>query len=110
MRIATSTIYEQQATSIDTLSAQYQLVGHQLSTGKSLNAPGDDPTIIGQDLTLRQTIAGQTGDVSNDGAAQNELTFVDSTLSSLTQVLQQARSLTVAAATDIIPNGPQRQA
>jgi flagellar hook-associated protein 3 FlgL len=109
MRIATSTLYEQQATSINNLSSQYQLVGHQLSTGKSLNAPGDDPTVVAQDLTLRQTIAGQQGDVSNASAAQNELTFVDSTLSSLTDILSHARSLTVASATDIIPNGAQRQ-
>src|SRR4029077_3749467 len=102
MRIATSTLYDQQATSIDNLSAQYQQIGQQLSTGKSLNAPGDDPTVIAQDLTIRQTLAGQSGDVSNASAAQNELTFVDSTLSSLTEILGKARSLTVGSATDML--------
>jgi len=109
MRIATSTIYNQQVTSIDNLSASYQTLGHQLSTGKSLSAPGDDPTVIGQDLTIAGTIAGQNGDVTNATAASNELNFVDSTLSGLTDILSNARSLLVSSATDVIPNGVQRQ-
>ena len=109
MRIATSTIYSNQITSIDNLSANYQNLGQQLSTGKSLNAPGDGPTVIGQDLTIAGTIASENGDVSNASAATNQLNFVDGTLSSLTNILQQARSLTVSSATDVIPNGAQRQ-
>ena len=108
MRIATSTIYNDQTASIDNLSAQYQSIGQDLSTGKSLNVPSDDPAQISQDLTLTNTINQENGDASNAVAAQNELTFTDSTLSSLTSVLQTARSLAVEGATDIIPNGTQR--
>lgn len=108
MRIATSTIYADQTTSIDSLSAQYQSIGQDLSTGKSLNVPSDDPAQVSQDLTLSNTIAQENGDASNAVAAQNELTFTDSTLSSLTNLLQTARSLAVEGATDIIPNGTQR--
>lgn len=108
MRIATSTIYSDQTTSIDALSAQYQSIGVDLSTGKSLNVPSDDPSQVSQDLTLTTTIAAENGDASNASAATNELTFTDSTLSSLTSLLQSARSLAVEGATDIIPNGTQR--
>src|SRR5580700_722309 len=108
MRIATSTIYENQIASIDNLSAQYQSIGQDLSTGKSLNVPSDDPAQISQDLTLTSTIASENSDASNATSAQAELTFTDSTLSSLTSVLQSARSLAVEGATDIIPNGTQR--
>jgi flagellar hook-associated protein 3 FlgL len=108
MRIATSTIYSDQTASIDSLSAQYQSIGQDLSTGKSLNVPSDDPAQISQDLTLTNTINQENGDSSNAVAAQNELTFTDSTLSSLTGLLQTARSLAVEGATDIIPNGAQR--
>jgi Bacterial flagellin N-terminal helical region len=93
MRIATSTIYDNQIQSIDNLSAQYQSIGQDLSTGKSLNVPSDDPSQISQDLTLTTQIASENGDASNATAAQNELTFTDSTLSSLTSLLQTARSL-----------------
>jgi flagellar hook-associated protein 3 FlgL len=108
MRIATSTVYDNQITSIDGLSAQYQSIGQDLSTGKSLNVPSDDPSQVSQDLTLTTTIASENGDASNATAASNELTFTDSTLSSLTSLLQTARSLAVEGATDIIPNGTQR--
>ena len=108
MRIATSTIYDNQIQSIDNLSAQYQNIGQDLSTGKSLNVPSDDPSQVAQDLTLTTQIAQEDGDASNATAAQNQLTFTDSTLSSLTSLLQTARSLAVSGATDIIPNGSQR--
>jgi flagellin-like hook-associated protein FlgL len=70
--------------------------------------PSDDPSQVSQDLTLTTTIAQENGDASNATAATNELTFTDSTLSSLTSLLQTARSLAVEGATDIIPNGTQR--
>jgi flagellar hook-associated protein 3 FlgL len=108
MRIATSTIYDNQISSIDGLSAQYQSLGEDLSTGKSLNVPSDDPSQVSQDLSITTTIAAENGDASNATAAQNELTFTDSTLSSLTGLLQTARSLAVEGATDIIPNHAQR--
>lgn len=109
MRIATSTIYEQQIASIDDLTVAYQKYGKQLSTGKSLTQPEDDPLGIGQDINLTGTLGLQTGDVSNAVSAKNELTFTDSTLASLTDILQQARSITVGSATDVIPNGAQRK-
>ena len=108
MRIATSTIYDNQILSIDNLSAQYQNIGQSLSTGKSLNVPSDDPSQVSQDLTLTGTIASENSDASNASSAQNLLTFTDSTLSGLTSLLQTARSLTVEGATDIIPNDTQR--
>jgi flagellar hook-associated protein 3 FlgL len=108
MRIATSSIYDNQASSIDTLSAQYQKIGQQLSTGKSLNVPSDNPSQVAQDLQITTTIASENSDASNATSAQAQLTFTDSTLSALTNVLQTARSLAVSGANDIIPNGTQR--
>jgi len=108
MRIATSTIYDHQTSAIDNLSAQYQQIGAQLSSGKSLNVPSDDPSLISQDLTIRQTIEAENNDASNATAAQQQLTYTDATLSALTNVLQTARNLAVSGANDIIPNGAQR--
>jgi len=108
MRIATSTIYNNQVLSINDLSAQYQSIGQELSTGKSLNVPSDDPAQVSQSLTLATTIDHENNDASNAQAASNLLTFTDTTLSSLTDLLSTARSLAVKGATDIIPNGTQR--
>ncbi|HET9029742.1 MAG TPA: flagellar hook-associated protein FlgL [Candidatus Aquilonibacter sp.] len=107
MRIATSTLYGDQTSSIDNLYATYQNQGQQLSTGKSLNAPSDDPTVIAQDLSVRADNTVQTQLGKNFTDLQNELTTVDGALSNLTSVLQQARNLAVQGASDTI-NSSQR--
>ncbi len=100
MRIATSTIYELQTSTIDNLNAQEALYGQQLSTGKQLNKPGDDPTQIAQDLQVRADIGVQTQVGQNLSNVSQQLTTVDSALGSLTNVLQSARSLAIQGASD----------
>jgi flagellar hook-associated protein 3 FlgL len=107
MRIATSTVFENQTASIDNAYATYQLQGQELSTGKSLNAPSDNPTQIAQDLTTRNDNSVQTQEGKNFSDLSNQLTSVDGALSSLTNVMQSARSLAVEGASDTI-NASQR--
>ena len=98
MRIATSTIYNDQTQSIDNLQALYQLQGQELSTGKALNVPSDNPTVIAQDLAVRTDAAVSTQIGSNLTNLNNELSTVDGALSSLTNILQSSRQLATAAA------------
>ena len=98
MRIATSTIYDNQTSSIDNLETEYQTLGNQLSSGISFNAPSDDPTAVSEDLTLRTSIASEAQQTTDITSASNQLTSTDSALASLTSVLQSARSLAVQAA------------
>lgn len=109
MRIATSTIFNDQTYSIDSAETAYQLYGQELSTGKSLNEPSDNPTIIAQDLSVRNDSA-VTGQVSqNLTDLQNMLSTTDSTLSSLTGVLQSARNLAIEGAQDNITPSQRSQ-
>lgn len=108
MRIATSTVYDNQSAQIDNLYATYQAQGQELSTGKQLNVPSDNPTVIAQDLTVRADNAVQTQLGKNFNDLNSQLTSVDGALSSLTNVLQSARSLAVEGASDTI-NASQRQ-
>ncbi len=102
MRIATSTLYNEQSSSIDNLYATYQTQGQQLSTGKSLNAPSDDPTVIAQDLTVRADNSVQKQLGKNFTDLTNQLTTVDGALSNVTSALQSARNLAVEGASDTI--------
>ncbi|HEV3088639.1 MAG TPA: flagellar hook-associated protein FlgL [Candidatus Elarobacter sp.] len=102
MRIATSTIYAQQTAAIDNQAALYADIGAQLSSGKQLNAPSDNPGQIGQDLQLHVTIDTTTQQSTNVKNAVSELTSTDSALSSLTSVLQSARTLAVQGASDTL--------
>jgi flagellar hook-associated protein 3 FlgL len=102
MRIATSTIYTQQAFSIDNLETQYQNEGEQLSTGKSLNSPSDNPTQIGMDLQIRSTISVENQQTVNIQAATAQLTSTDSALANLTSILQSTRQLGTQGASDLL--------
>src|ERR1700681_708359 len=99
MRIATSTLYAQQTAAIDDQQALYASIGQQLSSGKQLTAPSDDPARIAQDLSLHTTIDETNQQSTNVQNAVSELTTTDSALSSLTSVLQSARQLAIQGST-----------
>lgn len=109
MRIATSTIYDSQSSSIDNLVAQQQQLGQTLSSGKQLNAPSDDPQQIAQDLELRSSIAAENQGSSNITSATSQMTTIDGALSTLSDVMQSARGIAVEAAGGL-ENQSQRQA
>ncbi len=102
MRIATSTIYAQQAATIDDQQALYAQIGQQLSSGKQLEAPGDDPSQIAQDLALHTTIGFSSEQSTNATNATAELTNTDSALSTLTSIMQSARQLAVQGSSDTL--------
>ena len=101
MRIATSSTYTQQSTAIDNLETQWQLEGEQLSTGKSLNAPSDDPAQIAQDLSVHITLATENQAAVNIQAATAQLTSADTALANLTSLLQSTNQLAVQSADDL---------
>jgi flagellar hook-associated protein 3 FlgL len=109
MRIATSTIYSNQTVSIDNLEAQYEEQGQELSTGIALNEPSDDPTVIAQDLAVRNDAAVTAQVGQNLTGLNNLLSTTDSTLSSLTSILQSARNLAIEGASDAITSSQRAQ-
>lgn len=109
MRIATSTVFADQTATIDNLSYQQTTLGTELSSGIALNQPSDDPQQIGEDLSLHTAVATENTAASNIQNATNQLTYSDSALSSLTDVLQSANQLAVEGASDTLSTS-QRQA
>src|SRR3982074_2462213 len=107
MRIATSTIYDQQIAAIDDQAALYQQIGQQLSGGKQGSAPSDDPGRIATDLGLHTSIDTTNQASTNVQNAVSELTTTDGALSSLTSVMQSARALAIQGASDTLTD-PQR--
>ncbi|MBV8333812.1 MAG: flagellar hook-associated protein FlgL [Candidatus Eremiobacteraeota bacterium] len=100
MRISTDSVYQQQVASIDELNAQQALYAQQISSGKAVSLPGDDPQQIAQDLNAHTDIGVQTQVGQNLTNTSSQLTTVDSALASLTNVLQSARSLAIEGASD----------
>ncbi len=108
MRIATSTIFSNQTNAIDNLETTYEQEAEELSSGIALSEPSDGPTIIAQDLSIRNDSAVTTQVSSNLTGLNSLLSTTDSTLSSLTSLLQSARSLAVEGASDTL-TAAQRQ-
>ncbi len=102
MRIATLTLYAQQTAAIDDQQALYAQTSMQLSTGKQLNDPSDDPARIAQDLSVRTAIDAEGQQSKNVQSATSQLTTTDSALSSLTSVLQSARQLAIQGSSDTL--------
>ena len=102
MRISTTNLFDQQTFAIDSLMFTQTQLGNELSGGKKLVQPSDDPSQIAQDLTVRSAISDTTTSAQNTQQASDELTEVDSVMSELTSALQNARQLTVAAASDVM--------
>lgn len=102
MRISTSQLFDQQTVAIDNQLAMQTTFAQELSSGKQLNNPSDNPTQIAQDLQTHAQIAVTNTSDTNVANSINELTTVDSDLSSVTSIVQNARSLAEQAATDVL--------
>lgn len=68
----------------------------QLSTGKRVNQPSDDPSSAAVIQQLQKTLDDQKGYTNNVNQAQSQLGAVDSTLGDLTNLLQQAQTIASA--------------
>ncbi len=102
MRIATSSLYAQQTAAMDEQQALYAQYGQELSSGKQLQSPSDDPAQIGLDLEFHQTVGLQTQRETNATNGVSELNATDNALSNLTSVMQSARQFAVQGASDTL--------
>lgn len=105
MRISDSVLTGNVRRNLNANLARLARVQNEIATGKRLNAPSDDPAAAASVLrqrTDRQTLTqyGRTVD-----AASARLGAADTALSSLTDVLQRARELTVAASNASVDSG-----
>src|SRR3954469_14928529 len=79
-------------------SAQQQLldVQNQLSTGKRVNSPSDDPGDAAAIMQLQKTLEQRKTYTSNITQAKSQLSEVDSTIGDLTDLLKQAQTIASA--------------
>ncbi|MBC8108037.1 MAG: hypothetical protein H7Z14_15725 [Anaerolineae bacterium] len=83
--VATQTIAGTQARLLQTQN--------QLSTGKRINSPSDDPGAAAIAQQLRKTLESRLSYAENLKQAQSQLSEVDSSLGEMTTLLEQAQSI-----------------
>jgi flagellar hook-associated protein 3 FlgL len=69
----------------------------QLSSGKAISMPSDDPTGTNKALLTRQALAGNAQQARNITDGQSTLATTDSTLQTMVSQVQRVRDLTVQA-------------
>ena len=100
-----SNLLQTQTTTQTINETQQQLLTlqNELSTGKQINQPSDNPSAAAAILQLQQLMAARTGWSSNVTAASSQLGEVDTTVNSLTQLLQQAQTIASQDASSTTP-------
>ncbi len=73
-------------------------ITQEISTGKSLNSPSDNPAGTAQDLTLREALLGDTQYESDANQAQSVLSASSTALSSVNSILDQVNQIAVQGA------------
>jgi flagellar hook-associated protein 3 FlgL len=97
MRISTSQIFDSGALGIQNNQSGLYKLQNQLSTGRRVLTPQDDPVAAAQALVVTQTKDVNQQYIENQGQAKSQLGLVDSQLSSLVNVLQEVRERVIQA-------------
>lgn len=74
-------------------TANEQTISNEISTGVTVNAPGDNPTAFAQNISLSSQISADDTFTQTASSAESELQVTDSTLGSVVTQLTQAISL-----------------
>jgi flagellar hook-associated protein 3 FlgL len=84
--------------SVETSSSALSKVTQELSTGLAVNEPSDNPSGTDQILTINDTMANVAQYQADATSATNSLSYTDSQLESVQNLVTQARTIAVAAA------------
>lgn len=99
MRIATNTMYDQSTNAMNRQQSAFLNVGNQLSSGKKVNNPSDDPLAASKALALGQSSAVNEQMKTSRIAVRNSLSQEESVLNSVSDALISAKTKLIQAST-----------
>lgn len=102
MRISTQMVYDSGVSSITRLQSSVLTTGQQISSGRRILAPSDDPVGSAQVLQLSQSSAVNDQHLANNNYAKNALGLEDSTLYNVGNVIQNAREAVINAGNPVL--------
>ncbi len=100
MRVATSTAYSQGVTAINTQNYNLNKTMLQMSTGKKIVVPSDDPAGSARVLGLNQAKSRTEKFQDNISTTKSSLDVEETAINSVVSVLQRVRELTIQANND----------
>lgn len=97
MRISTNTIYQSGISKISSLQADQAKLQQQISTGKRMTLPSDDPIASARALEISHAQGVNSSFASGRQTAQLKLNTLESSLASITSLLVSTQSTLVGA-------------
>jgi len=105
IRISTTTLFDQGIAAINDRQRALLDVQQQVSTGRRVLTPADDPIAAGRILDLSQAKAATTQFVENAGSANASLAVTEQSLQAVIRSLQDVRSTVVSAGNATLGDG-----
>ena len=105
-RVTNGTMTTELLRDVNDLTSRMARSQKQISSGRAISAPSDDPLGTQRALGLRSTIAGSQQQQRNIDEANGWLQTTDDALSDVSSVINRARELTVQGASDSL--GPSQ--
>ena len=104
MRISSNMIFDQGVRTINQQTSDLLHTQQQISTGRRILTPSDDPVAAAQALQVTQAQDINSQYATNQGNAQSSLGLEDSQLASVSNILNQVRTLAVQGANSTLSN------
>ncbi len=98
MKISNQMLYSQVTKGIDQSSEKMYKLNEQISSGKRINSPSDDPLGLSTVLTYRSVLSADTQYESNIDLANGQLSQMDTSLQQVDDLLARANELAVSQA------------
>src|SRR3990172_5749545 len=102
MRISNQTIIDTVLNNLSSNTRRLLQLQEQVSSGKRVRRPSDDPTRLHESLGFRTRLAQDQQFLRNIDSAQGFLTANESAFSQLTDIVQRARELAIQGSTDVL--------
>ncbi|MBS0879109.1 flagellar hook-associated protein FlgL [Pantoea sp. JGM49] len=99
MRLSTNMIFDQQVRGITDSQSSWLKVGEQLSSGRRVNNPSDDPIAASRAVVLSQSQAKSTQYATARSFADQSLSMEENALKGATSSIQDAQTLIVYGST-----------
>lgn len=108
MRISSNTIFDSNIAALNQQQARLLETQQQVASGRRILTASDDPVAAARALEISQSDAMNTQYASNRGAARHTLSLAESTLQSVTSLLQDVRTATIGAGNSALSNSDRQ--
>lgn len=102
MRVSTNTIFERSVNAMLQQQEELLKIQQQVSTGRRIVSPSDDPVAAARALDLAQALSLNGRYAENRNHARSALAEVDSVLHGVTALIQDVRTLAIGAGNGVL--------